>query len=109
MVDLGYFLYAGVYFFLILIVAQGMTLILGYGRLQYLGFSVPVLVGGLTVSAVTCRLAYLFAEMSGVALMPWASSDAWVENSQVNAELVSAFLGQRALLGIGLVLLSLIL
>ena len=40
--------------------------------------------------------------------MPWASSDAWVENSQVNAELVNAFLEQRALLCIVLVLLSLV-
>ena len=65
MIDLGFLLYAVTYFFLILIVAHGMALILGYGRLQYLGFSVPVLVGGFTVSALTCRLAYLFAEMGG--------------------------------------------
>jgi len=94
---------------MILTVAQGMALIIGYGRLHYLGFSVPVLVGGLTVSALTCRLTYLFAEMGGVSLLPWKSADAWVENSQANAELVSALLGNRPLLSTGLVLLSLVL
>ncbi|TFH13459.1 hypothetical protein E4H04_11915 [Candidatus Bathyarchaeota archaeon] len=109
MVDVDFFLYAGAYFFMIFTVARGMTLIIGYGRLHYLGFSVPVLVGGFTVSALTIRLAYLFAEMNGVSLLPWISTDAWVENSQVNAELVSAFLGTMPLLGIGLFLLSLVL
>ena len=109
MIDVGFVLYVGAYFFMILTVAQGMALIIGYGRLHYLGFSVPVLVGGLTVSALTCRLTYLFAEMGGVSLLPWESADAWVENSQANAELVSALLGNRPLLSVGLVLLTLIL
>lgn len=109
MIDVGSLLYFGAYFFMILSVAQGMALIIGYGRLHYLGFSVPVLVGGLTVSALTCRLAYIFAEMGGVSLMPWTSADTWVENSQTNAGLVSAFLETRPLLGAVLVLLSLVL
>ncbi len=106
MIDLVYLLYFGFYFFALLTVAQGMALIVGYGRLHYLGFSVPILVGGFTVSALTCRLAYLFSEIGGVPLMPWVSTDSWVENSQVNAELVSVFLGNNPLLGIGLVLLT---
>jgi ABC-type branched-subunit amino acid transport system permease subunit len=109
MVDVDFLLYVGTYFFMILTVAQGMALIIGYGRLHYLGFSVPMLVGGLSVSALTSRLAYFLSEMGGVSLLPWVSADTWIENSQANAELVSAFLGNSPLIGAGLVLLSLIL
>lgn len=109
MIDADFLLYFVTYFFMVLSVAQGMAFIIGYRRIHYLGFSVPVLVGGLTVSALTCRLAYLFAEISGVSLLPWLSSNDWVENSQDNAELVSAFLGNSPMLGAGLVLLSLVL
>ena len=97
----------GVYFFLHLVVAQGMALMVSYGSLHFLGFSVPVLVGGFTVSAVMCRLAYLVAEMGGLVLEPWRSAGAWVENSEVNVGLVNGYLASRPLLGIGLVLMSL--
>lgn len=96
-----------VYFILLLVATQGMSLIVSYGRLHYLGFSVPVLAGGFTVSAVTSRLAYLAAEVGGVVLEPWSSAGAWVDNSEVNTGLVSGFLASRPLLCFGLVLLSL--
>lgn len=97
------------YFFLFLIAAQGVSLIVGYGRLLYLGFSVPALVGGFTVSAVTCRLAYVAAQVGGVTLEPWGSNHDWVYNSEVNAGLVNGFLTSRPFLCVGLILMSLLL
>jgi len=96
-----------VYFFIHLVLTQGMALIVGYGRLHFLGFSLPVLVGALTVSAVTSRLAYIAAEMGEMVLEPWSSAGAWVENSEVNAGLVSGYLASNPLLCFGLVALSL--
>lgn len=108
-VDLNFLLNSLVYFFLFIIAAQGVYLIVGYGRLLYLGFSVPVLVGGFTVSAVTCRLAYMAAQVGGLMLEPWGSDHDWVYNSEVNAGLVNGFLTSKPLLCVGLILLSLLL
>lgn len=107
MVDSGVLLVAGVYFFLMILVAQGISLIVGYGRLHFLGYSVPVLVGGLTVSALTCRVAYIVAEFNGAILLPWYNQGSWVNNSQINAEVVNGFLISQPIWSVSLFIFSL--
>ena len=107
MVDSEFLLVVGVYFFLMLLVAQGISLIVGYGRLHFLGYSIPFLVGGFTVSSFTCRLAYFVAEVNGVSLFPWHSQISWVNNSQVNAEVVNEFFVSQPIWAVGLILFSL--
>jgi hypothetical protein len=109
MINSSTFVYTIAYFFMIYTVAKGMALILGYRRLLYLAFSVPVLIGGLTASGLTTRLTYILAEMNKVTLLPWTSVDDWVENSRVNAELVSNFMRHNPLSGISIFLLCLVL
>ena len=108
MIDLAFILYVLFSFFSLLIVAKGTALIIGYKRIIFLGLSIPVLIGGFAVSALTCRLTYLLAEIEQMELNPWISSDVWVKNSQANAELVQIFLKNRPLLSIGLILFSLV-
>jgi ABC-type branched-subunit amino acid transport system permease subunit len=109
MIDSSTLVYTVAYFFMIYTVAKGMALIIGHKRLLYLALSVPVLIGGLTASAVTTRLTYLFAEMNKVTLLPWASAVDWVENSRVNADLVSNYIANNPLIGISIFLVGLFL
>jgi branched-chain amino acid transport system permease protein len=97
-----------IHFGLLLVVALGMNWVWGWAGLPFLGSSVPVLVGGFTVSAVTSRLIYFLASAAGVGLLPWGG-EGWMYNSEFNAGLAEQWLGGRPLLGVALILLSLVL
>jgi len=97
-----------VYFSFILIVALAMNWVWGWAGLPFLGSTVPVLVGGFTVSAVTSRVVYILASASGVGLLPW-SGEGWMRNSEFNSVLAEQWLGGRPLLSAALILSSLVL
>jgi branched-chain amino acid transport system permease protein len=69
----------------------------------FLGCSVPVMMGGLTVSAVAMRLAFIAAAAAGVELLPYASDSDWVYNNEQNVGLVNEFLESRPLLCLGFI------
>jgi len=95
-----------VHFGLLLVVALAMNWVWGWAGLPFLGSSVPVLVGGFTVSAVTCRVVYLLASAADAGLLPWGG-DGWMYNSEFNAGLAEQWLGGRPLLSVALILSSL--
>jgi len=97
-----------IHFGLLLVVALGMNWVWGWAGLPFLGSSVPVLVGGFTVSAITSRLVYFLASATGAGLLPW-SGEGWMYNSEFNAGLAEQWLGGRPLLSVALILLSLVL
>jgi len=97
-----------VHFGLLLVVALGMNWVWGWAGLPFLGSSVPVLVGGFTVSAVTCRVVYLLASAAGVGLLPWGG-EGWVYNSEFNSGLAEQWLGGKPLLCAALIFSSLVL
>ena len=95
-----------VHFGLLLVVALGLNWVWGWAGLPFLGSSVPMLVGGFTVSAVTSRVVYLLASASDAGLLPWGG-EGWIQNSEFNAGLTEQWLGGRPLLSVALILLSL--
>ena len=68
----------------------------------YLG-DVPIMMGGLTVSAVATRLAFVAVAAAGVELLPYASDSDWVYNNEQNVGLVNEFLESRPLLCLGFI------
>ena len=84
-----------------------MALSLGFmyrrAGVPFLGCSVPVMAGGLTVSAVATHLAFAASGAAGVELLPYASDSDWVYNNEQNMGLVNEFLGSRPLLCLGFV------
>ena len=97
-----------VYFGLMLIVALSINWVWGWAGLPFLGSSVPVMVGGFTVSAVTCRVVYLIASAAGTGLLPWGE-DGWIINSEFNSGLAEQWLKSRPLLCVALIFSSLVL
>ncbi len=97
-----------VHFGLMLVVALGMNWVWGWAGLPFLGSSVPVLVGGFTVSAVTSRLVYFLASTAGAGLLPWGE-EGWMYNSEFNSGLAEQWLVGRPLLSVALILSSLVL
>lgn len=96
-----------IYYALFSIVALSLSFMYGRAGVPFLGCSVPVLAGGLVVSAVTTRLAFAAAGAAGVELLPYLSDLDWVYNSEQNVALVDEFLGQRPLLCVALVVFTL--
>jgi len=96
-----------IYYALFSIVALSLSFMYGRAGVPFLGCSVPVLAGGLMVSAVTTRLAFAAAGAAGVELLPYLSENDWVYNSEENVALVDEFLGQRPLLCVALVVFTL--
>jgi branched-chain amino acid transport system permease protein len=97
-----------IYFGLMLIVTLSINWIWGWAGLPFLGSSVPVLVGGFTVSAVTCRVVYLIASAAGAGLLPWGE-EGWIINSEFNSGLAEQWLKSKPLLCIALIFSSLVL
>jgi len=97
-----------IYFGFMLIVALSINWVWGWAGLPFLGSSVPALVGGFTVSAVTCRVIYFLASAAGVGLFPW-DGEGWMYNSEFNAGLAEQWLGGRPLVSIALIFSSLVL
>ena len=96
-----------VYYALFSIVALSLSFMYGRAGVPFLGCSVPVLAGGLVVSAVTTRLAFAAAGAAGVELLPYLSENDWVYNSEENVALVDEFLSHRPLLCVALVVFTL--
>ena len=94
---------------LILIVASSMNFMYGYAGIPFLGNAVPAYLGGVTVSAVTTRLAYIIAEAGGIRLLPLGIDNDWMFNSEQNAKLVNGLLESNPALCIGLIVLTLLL
>jgi len=87
-----------IYFGFVSIVALSLGFMYRRAGVPFLGCSVPVMVGGLTVSAVATRLVFAAAGAAGVELLPYASDSDWVYNNEQNVGLVNEFLGSRPLL-----------
>ncbi|MBN2335745.1 branched-chain amino acid ABC transporter permease [Candidatus Bathyarchaeota archaeon] len=92
-----------IYYALFAIVALSLSFMYRRAGVPFLGCSVPVLTGGLVVSAVTTRLAFAVAGAGGIELLPYLSENDWVYNSEENVALVNGFLGERPLLCVALV------
>jgi ABC-type branched-subunit amino acid transport system permease subunit len=82
-----------IYFGMVAIVALSLGFLYRRAGVPFLGCSVPVMVGGLSVSAVAMRLAFVAAGATGVELLPYASDSDWVYNNEQNVALVNEFLG----------------
>jgi len=92
-----------IYFGFVSIVALSLGFMYRRAGVPFLGCSVPVMAGGLTVSAVATRLAFAAAGAAGVELLPYASDSDWVYNNEQNVGLVNEFLGSRPLLCLGFI------
>jgi len=92
-----------IYFGFVAIVALSLGFMYRRAGVPFLGCSVPVMAGGLTVSAVATRLAFAAAGAAGVELLPYASDNDWVYNNEQNVGLVNEFLGSRPLLCLGFI------
>jgi branched-chain amino acid transport system permease protein len=91
------------YFGMVAIVALSLGFMYRRAGVPFLGCSVPVMVGGLSVSAVATRLAFVAAGAAGVELLPYASDSDWVYNNEQNVALVNEFLESRPLLCLGFI------
>jgi len=98
-----------IYIGIMLIVASSLNFVYGYTGVPFLGNALPAYVGGVTVSAVTTRLAYIIAEAGGVRLLPYQTDNDWMFNSEQNARLVNGLLESNPALCIGLIVLTLLL
>lgn len=96
-----------IYYALFSIVALSLSFMYGRAGVPFLGCSVPVLAGGIVVSAVTTRLAFAAAGAAGVELLPYLSDLDWTYHSERNVALVNEFLGQRPLLCVALLAFTL--
>jgi len=92
-----------VYYGLVAIVALSLGFMYRRAGVPFLGCSVPVMMGGLTVSAVAMRLAFVAAAAAGVELLPYASDSDWAYNNEQNVGLVNEFLESRPLLCLGFI------
>lgn len=92
---------------LFFIVALALNFMYGGVGVPFIGCSVPVMMGGLAVSAVTTRIAYLIVEVSGLELFPWKNDYGWVYNNKQNINLVNGFFRSHPTLCITLLLFSL--
>ncbi len=92
-----------VYYGLVAIVALSLGFMYRRAGVPFLGCSVPIMMGGLTVSAVAMRLALVAAAAAGVELLPYASDSDWAYNNEQNVGLVNEFLESRPLLCLGFI------
>jgi len=92
-----------VYYGLVAIVALSLGFMYRRAGVPFLGCSVPIMMGGLTVSAVAMRLAFVAAAAAGVELLPYASDSDWAYNNEQNVGLVNEFLESRPLLCLGFI------
>ena len=92
-----------VYYGLVAIVALSLGFMYRRAGVPFLGCSVPIMMGGLTVSAVAMRLAFVAAATAGVELLPYASDSDWAYNNEQNVGLVNEFLESRPLLCLGFI------
>jgi branched-chain amino acid transport system permease protein len=92
-----------IYYGLVAIVALSLGFMYRRAGVPFLGCSMPVMMGGLTVSAVAMRLAFVAAAAAGVALLPYASDSDWAYNNEQNVGLVNEFLESRPLLCLGFI------
>lgn len=92
-----------VYYGLVAIVALSLGFMYRRAGVPFLGCSVPIMMGGLTVSAVAMRLAFVAAAAAGVELLPYASDSDWAYNNEQNVGLVNEFLESTPLLCLGFI------
>ena len=95
-------------FGLLFIVAMALNFMYGTAGVPFTGCSLPLLVGGMTVSVITTRLVFFFVEMMGVGLLPYASGYDWVYNNDHNVNvLINEYLSTNPVLCITLLLFTL--
>lgn len=96
------------YFGLFFIVVMSLNFQYGNAGVPNMGFAVSVMVGGLTVSAITTRLTFMLVKMAGVELLPYASDLDWLYNNEINVNvLTNGYLKTNPGLCIALLLFSL--
>src|SRR3989337_137066 len=96
------------FFGLLVIVAMALNFQYGNAGVPNMGCAVQVIVGAFTVSALTTRIAFWFAEQAGLKLLPWNTGTLWMWNNQVNiSNVINPFLVGNPALCVSLILFSL--
>lgn len=95
-------------FGLLLIVALAFNLQWTNAGVPNLACSVSILMGGMTVSAITTRITFFMVQLAGVELLPFVSDHDWVFNNEYNVRTVTdGFLRTRPELCVSLLAFSL--
>ncbi|MBS7619142.1 branched-chain amino acid ABC transporter permease [Candidatus Bathyarchaeota archaeon] len=95
------------FFGLQVIVAMALNFQYGNAGVPNMGCAFQVITGAFTVSAITTRLAFWFAEQAGIQLLPYNTGQLWMWNSNNNVFTTNKFLAPNAGLSISLLLFSL--
>jgi branched-chain amino acid transport system permease protein len=96
------------YFGLFVIVAMALNFQYGNAGVPNMGCAVQVIMGGVTVSAITTRLVFFILRQAGINLLPYTNNYDWIYNNQINVEVLSnAYLKERPVLSIALLAFSL--